>query len=1245
MVYRLYVEKKQEYDVLTDKIRADILQLLGIDLKYFRRLLRYDVEGLSGAALELAKTSIFSEPPVDVIYENEQSFEGKRVLVVEYLDGQFDQRADSAEQCVQLLTAGVRPLVRCATVYLFDGISEGDFSRIKKHLINPVDSKEGSAELPKTLKRAASAPKAMRCEVQGFVDLDKQGLEKYYRDFGFAMSFDDISFVQDYFKSERRNPTLTELKVIDTYWSDHCRHTTFLTEIKDIKIESDNPEIQKSLELYRQKFNELYADKPQKYPCLMDIATIAAKVLRREGYLKNLDISDEINACSVVVSVDNGGENEDWLIMFINETHNHPTEIEPFGGAATCLGGAIRDPLSGRAYVYQAMRVTGSGNPLEDNAKTLKGKLPQRVLTKTALAGFSSYGNQIGLATGIVREIYHDRFKAKRLETGYVIGGAPKKNVVRKTPKAGDIIILVGGDTGRDGCGGATGSSKAHTEQSVGVCGAEVQKGNAPEERKLQRLFKNPEAAKMIIRCNDFGAGGVSVAVGELADSLDIHLERVSKKYEGLDATELAISESQERMAVVVEAADLKAFLELAARENLKAAAIAEVTSSGRMRMFYGDDVIVDIKREFLATNGVKQCQEIVVRQKFEDYFAQLDKETEEFISQNKFEDALCLELSRLENCSQKGLGEVFDGTIGAASVLMPFGGKHALTPATVMAAKPPVDKFTHTVTCSSYGICTPLLVASPYLGAVYSIIEAVSKLVASGAAYDSIYLSLQEYFKRLGTDAQRWGEPLSAMLGAMDAQLGLKIGAIGGKDSMSGTFENLDVPPTLIAFGMGVTDDKTIIHNAFGESGQIYWYRVPKNEHKKPDYDKLKKVYGEVESLIKSGAAINSAVCQSGFMVALAKSLLGNDCGANLLKITREMFLPAVGDIILVTKEKLCDTLGEYVGQTSGGGKITAQAQNGEKVSLDIERLKDAFCSTLEPVFPTTARADGEAQNAAYLSQKKYKAQIKIARPRVLIPVFPGTNCEFDTARAFELAGAAADIFVIKNQTAKDIEETIDALAKRMENAQILAFPGGFSGGDEPDGSGKFIATTFRNPRLSECVERLLYERDGLALGICNGFQALIKLGLLPFGRIVSQKQDSATLTFNKIARHVSTICQVRVASNNSPWLFSFTVGDVFSVPVSHGEGRFVCSDQTLSVLTQNGQIATQYADAIGNATMLSPYNPNGSVNAIEGIISPCGRVLGKMGHTERYQKGLYQNLSCNFEMSIFENGVKYFA
>jgi phosphoribosylformylglycinamidine synthase len=1236
MVRRIYVEKRAGFDNFRKKIQGEIFDILGVKAE-LRVFLRYDVEDIGDEVFEAAKSSVFSEPPADIVYDDVEFLKGARVLVTEYLDGQFDQRAASAAECVALLSGGERPLVRCATVFAFFGISDSDFLIIKKHLINPVESREGSAEIPLTLKAKKPVKRKMREELSGFISLSAAELKKFSDDFGFAMTLEDLKFVQDYFKSENREPTVTELKILDTYWSDHCRHTTFLTELTDIEIESENPHIKKSLELYRAIFAELYKDRPDKYPCLMDIATIGTKKLKAMGYLKNHDESEEVNACSIKVAVAGEGGTEDWLIMFKNETHNHPTEIEPFGGAATCLGGAIRDPLSGRAYVYQAMRITGGGNPFLEN--TLKGKLPQRVITKTALAGFSSYGNQIGLATGKVQEFYHEGYVAKRLEAGFVIAGAPAANVIRKRPSAGDVVILVGGDTGRDGCGGATGSSRAHTEESVELCGAEVQKGNAPEERKLMRLFKNPEAARLIIRCNDFGAGGVAVAIGELAEGIDIRLDLVPKKYEGLTATELAISESQERMAVVVKASDAEKFAALAGEENLKATTVAEITDLGRLRMFYDDEPIADIARSFLDTNGVRQQAEAKIQDRGQNFFDKIEGDTLLKLKTEGYQAALSNELKKLKNCSQKGLGEVFDSTIGAASALLPFGGRHMLTESTAMAAKPPVDGDTDTVTVAACGLYPEMLSASPYIGAIYSVIGAVSKLVASGVKKETIYLSLQEYFKRLGRDKTRWGEPAAALLGALDAELGLKIGAIGGKDSMSGSFENIDVPPTLIGFAVGVTDTKKLTHNAFSDKGYIYRFKVKKDEFGEPDYESLLSLYNEVYSLISADKVLNSAVVEHGFMVALAKSLLGNMAGAKLYRIGFDMFKPDTGDIILITKEKIATEAGELLGELTSSGKIEA-----EGVSVALSELSAPYTATLEPIFKTTAAADGAAKNADFNVSKTFKSKYPTVKPRVFIPVFPGTNCEYDTAKKFIKAGAIPDIFVLKNLKPADVEYSAREFQKRISNAQIIAFPGGFSGGDEPDGSGKFIAVTIKNPLIKKEILSLLYERDGLILGICNGFQALIKTGLLPFGVIEDLRSDSPTLTFNTISRHVSTIVKIRISSNASPWLSGFRTGETFYVPVSNGEGRFVAPEATMEKLIAGGQIATQYCDETGNATMASPFNPSGSMMAVEGLISPCGRVFGKMGHSERTGKGLYKNFPGNFDMDIFANGVNYF-
>ncbi len=1231
MVRTVYVEKKSEYDVASRKFAADVLAVLGIELKRPRCLIRYCVDGLSEEQFALAVKNVFSEPPLDTVYY-EISFLTGDVVVVEYLDGQYDQRMDSAVQCVQFLTDGLRPTVKCSTIYSFDKLPEDELERVKRHLINPVDSKEGSIVPPETIEQTFFTQSQMRVEETGFCDMPELSLKKYYASMGFAMTLDDLKFVQSYFRSEHRDPTVTELKVIDTYWSDHCRHTTFNTELKSVKVISNNDRLKKAYEHYLEVFKKNYAGREDKFPCLMSIATLAAKQLRKDGYLSNLDESDEINACSVVVNVDNDGKDEEWLIMFKNETHNHPTEIEPFGGAATCLGGAIRDPLSGRTYVYQAMRVSGADFP--GARPTLKGKLPQQVISKKALAGFSSYGNQIGLATGTVVEKFDENYRAKRLETGYVIGGNKKENVIRMAPKSGDIIIMVGGDTGRDGCGGATGSSKSHNVRSAATCGAEVQKGNPPEERKLQRLFRDPEVSRLIIKCNDFGAGGVCVAIGELAAGLEIYLDRVNKKYEGLTATELAISESQERMAVVVKAENADKFIELAEKENLKAVKVALVTDSGRLRMFYKDETIVDISREFLDTNGVKQQTDVEVtddcaRGFFDKYAHEAQKQLD------KDERRAVLDaLMQPSVCSQKGMGENFDSTIGAATVLMPYGGKYSLTPSMIMASKPPVSGFTHTVTCSSFALYPELNKISPFVGAAHSIVSAVAKLIASGAKYDTIRLTLQEFFKKLGKDPKRWGEPLAALLGAFEAQMGLKIAAIGGKDSMSGSFEDLDVPPTLIAFAMGIADDRKIVHNTFDKNGHIYEFGLKRDDDGLPDFESAMKTFKEVEKLIQSGKILSAAVVEEGGLAcAVIKSILGNGKGVTM-RLSGEDLAPHYGNIVLVSEEKL---QGEYIGEvTDGAIKIG-------KTEFTFDELRTAFEKPLEQFYPTTAPAEGEAIASSHVGEE-FVSTVKTAKPRVFIPAFPGTNCEIDTARAFARAGAETDIFVIKNQKPSDIGESIEQLVARIKNAQIIAFPGGFSAGDEPDGSGKFIATVFKNPYIAEAVEELLYKRDGLILGICNGFQTLIKLGLLPYGKIVGQDADSPTLTYNNIARHVSAICRVRVGSTCSPWLSGVKVGEIYNVPVSHGEGKFTATSEHFMRMLSSGQIFSQYVDLNGNVTMESPYNPNGSYYAVEGIISPDGRIIGKMGHAERIGKGLYQNIPGEFDMKIFESGVGYY-
>ena len=1231
MIYRVFVEKKE--NLQAKKIREDLDAQLGIAVEDLREVIRYDVEGITEEELEGAIVNVFSEPPVDTVYRETLPIdEDYKVFAIAFLDGQYDQRADSAAQCVQLLTQKNRPLIKCARVFAVKGVTDAELERIKKHLINPVESSEVSLDKPKTLARAKMETHDVS-EVAHFIDMSVNEIADYHKKNGFAMSVEDLVFVRDYFKKEGRNPTETEVKVIDTYWSDHCRHTTFSTEIQKVDIDSDNPHIQKAYDLYKDLFAEFNAKREDKYPCLMDIATIAVKKLKKEGRLDNLDVSDEINACSVCIDAKIDGKTEKYLVMFKNETHNHPTEIEPFGGAATCLGGAIRDPLSGRTYVYQAMRVTGSADPREKLADTLPGKLPQRVITKTAAAGFSSYGNQIGLATGMVDEVYHPGYKAKRLETGFVVGGAKRDMVYREKPKKGDVIILLGGETGRDGCGGATGSSKAHDSHSVETCGAEVQKGNPLTERKLQRLFLNKEVTRKIKKCNDFGAGGVSVAIGELADGLIIDLDKVPLKYEGLSGTELAISESQERMAVVVAEQDKDEFIRLAAEENLAATPVAVVTDDRRMKMLFKGRAIVDISRDFLDTNGVKQVISAEIADNATHYFD---------IGRKNFRDDFLASLSDLNVCSKKGLSEMFDSTIGARSVYMPFGGKTQLTPAISMAAKI-CGGETDVATVSAYGYCSELMSSSPFTGAIYSIVTSVAKLIASGCDYDAIRLTFQEFFMRLNRDPKRWGVPLSALLGALYAQIGLGLGAIGGKDSMSGTFEHIDVPPTLISFALAPAKASKLITNVLEKKGtKLYWIPMHKDFSKIPDFKELADMYREIHRNVESGNIRFATVVENGgIAAAVAKSCFGNMLGFRFEGDCDCLLSEHYGEILVSLEDP--DKLNApkiYLGETTESGFVY------DKESVSGKEAAEAFCGTLEKVFPNHAEAQGRAKDVDFDCKGKRYENIatKTAKPRVFIPVFPGTNCELDTARKFRLAGAECDVIVVKNRSAADIEESVQAFAKAISRANIIAFPGGFSGGDEPDGSGKFIATTFRNPTIAEQVMKLLNERDGLILGICNGFQALIKLGLVPYGEIRPLKASSPTLTYNNISRHVSTLVDIRVASNKSPWLSACKVGDVFTVPVSHGEGRIVAPHKELESMAANGQIATQYCDLSGKPTMEYPFNPNGSAWAIEGITSPDGRVYGKMGHTERTGDNLYKNCTGNFDMKLFESGVKYF-
>lgn len=1232
-IYRIFVEKKD--DLQAKKTADDIRNLLKIDVKDVRRLIRYDVEKILKTEFKAAVPCVFSEPPVDNVYLEEVEFPADyKVFAVAYLTGQYDQRADSAAQCVQLLTQKERPLIKCATVYAVKGVTNAQLEKIKKHLINPVESEEVGLEKPESLAHVAVAVEDVK-EVEGFIGMTDKQIEAYHAKMGFAMSVEDLKFVRDYFSKEGRNPTETEVKVIDTYWSDHCRHTTFATELTGVTVNSDNPHINRALQMYKGLFAELYANRTDKYPCLMDIATIAVKKLKKEGLLDNLDESDEINACSIKIEAVIDGKPEQYTVMFKNETHNHPTEIEPFGGAATCLGGAIRDPLSGRTYVLQSMRVTGCADPTEPLENTLAGKLPQRVITKTAAAGFSSYGNQIGLATGQVEEVYHPGFKAKRLETGFVVGGAKSDMIYREKPAKGDIIILLGGETGRDGCGGATGSSKAHDKKSVQTCGAEVQKGNALTERKLQRLFLNGEATRMIKKCNDFGAGGVSVAIGELADGLVIELDKVPKKYEGLSGTELAISESQERMAVVVAEENVEAFIALAAAENLSATPVATVTDDRRMKMYHRGKAIVDISRDFLDTNGVKQSVSAEINEKVTKFFDKPEV--------YDFKHTVAQTLMQLNVCSKKGLAEMFDSTIGAKSVYMPFGGKYQLTPVTAMAAKITGGE-TDDCTVAAYGYSPELSSSSPFTGAVYAIVTSVAKVVAAGADYRDVRLSLQEFFMRLRNDPKRWGVPLSALLGALYAQINLGLGAIGGKDSMSGTFEDIDVPPTLISFALAPSKASKLITNVVNRAGQkLYLLPMKKDGCAMPDFEYLKKLYFVLNINIENGNVGFATVIEKGGAVpAVIKSCLGNGLGFEFTGDFGYLFAEHYGDIIVSANDitKLGNDLVRVYLGVSKEDKFTFGAE-----TVSVSEATSYYTGKLASVFPLTAKAEGTVPDCDYTDGRKYTdIATKIAKPRVFIPAFPGTNCELDTARAFELAGAETEILVIRNRSAADIEESVRAIIEAVDRANIIAFPGGFSGGDEPDGSGKFIVNTFKNPAIAERVMELLNNRDGLALGICNGFQALIKLGLVPYGKVSPLTESSPTLTYNNIARHVSTMVNIRVASNLSPWLSGCEVGGVYSVPVSHGEGKIVAPAEELEKMRLGGQIATQYVDLNGKPTMAGPYNPNGSMWAIEGITSPDGRVFGKMGHSERVGKNLYKNYDGNFDMKIFESGVKYF-
>ena len=1229
MVYRVYVEKKKELAQEAKTLLSDAHAFLGISsLSDVRVINRYDAENISSELFNYAKKTVFSEPQLDIVCD-EPELEGAYVFAVEYLPGQFDQRADSAAQCIQIISQGERPLIRTAKVYaLYGDLSDSDIAEIKKYVINPVEAREASLDKPQTLHIKYDIPTEVKT-LDGFTKLDREGLEAFVNEYSLAMDADDIAFCQDYFKSENRDPTITEIRMIDTYWSDHCRHTTFLTQIDSVSFEDEL--LQQAYDEYISVRKELGRTKPI---CLMDIATLAAKYLKKQGKLDKLDESEEINACTVKIDVNVDGVKEPWLLLFKNETHNHPTEIEPFGGAATCIGGAIRDPLSGRSYVYGAMRVTGAADPLKPISETIKGKLPQRKIVTTAAAGYSSYGNQIGLATGIVDEIYHPGYAAKRMEIGAVIAATPAENVRREVPAPGDVVILLGGSTGRDGCGGATGSSKSHTAKSLETCGAEVQKGNAPEERKLQRLFRNKQACLMIKRCNDFGAGGVSVAIGELADGLEIDLNAVPKKYEGLDGTELAISESQERMAVVVEPQNVSKFLELAKTENLQACPVAVVKQEPRLKMNWNGKTIVNISREFLNSNGAPKHIDIAPA---------APGDISKTVS-GSFTDNYTACAQDLNMCSKRGLSERFDSTIGAGTVLMPFGGKNQLTPIQAMVQKISVEKK-HTDDCSlmSFGYNPFITEKSPYHGAYLAVVESVCKLIASGADFKDVYLTFQEYFEHPNRDPKRWGKPLAALLGAFKAQLELGIGAIGGKDSMSGTFEDLDVPPTLVSFAVTTSTTDRIVSNDFKGAGhKVVILRPEFDGNGLPVTSSLVELMNRVSGLLREKKAVSCYTPgMGGIAEAVMKACLGNGLGFKYddNMTVEKIFGYSYGCFLLEMADgENIDA--ELVGATTDDGQISYKDE-----TLAIGKLLSLYEDKLESVYSCNIKNSGtKFENFSYSVQSHKTAAVKCARPKVLIPAFPGTNCEYDSAKAVSDAGAEPEILVINNLSADGISASIDRFAKLLKDAQMVFIPGGFSGGDEPDGSGKFITAFFRNAAIKEGVTELLEQRDGLMCGICNGFQALIKLGLVPYGKIIDTDENCPTLTFNTIGRHQSRIVRTRIASNKSPWLSLMNVGDIVSVPISHGEGRFLASDELIAKLAQNGQIATQYVDFDGNATGDIHFNPNDSAYAIEGITSPDGRVFGKMGHSERVGSGLYKNVPGNYNIRMFEAAVKYF-
>ena len=1251
-VRRIFVEKREAFAVKAKELREEIVNYLGIQtITGVRVLIRYDIENVSDAVYQEALATIFSEPPMDDVYEESfETAEGDLVFTVEYLPGQFDQRADSAEQCVKLLSEEEEPVIRSATTYVVSGsLTEEEKAAVKSLCINPVDSRENNNPKPETLVTVFEQPEDVKV-FEGFMDMPEAELKELYSSLNLAMTFKDFLHIQNYFKNEeKRDPSVTEIRVLDTYWSDHCRHTTFQTELKDVEFTKGdyNEPIENTYRQYLADREEVYAGRSDKYVCLMDLALMAMKKLRKEGKLQDMEVSEEINACSIVVPVVIDGQEEEWLVNFKNETHNHPTEIEPFGGAATCLGGAIRDPLSGRTYVYQAMRVTGAADPTRPMSETMHGKLPQRQIVTDAAHGYSSYGNQIGLATGYVKELYHPNYAAKRMEIGAVMAAAPRKNVIRETSDPGDVIILMGGRTGRDGIGGATGSSKVHTEESIEVCGAEVQKGNPPTERKLQRLFRRPEVSRLIKKCNDFGAGGVSVAIGELAAGLEIDLDKVPKKYAGLDGTEIAISESQERMAVVVDKKDVDQMMDYVAEENLEAVPVAVVTESPRLVMHWRGRTIVDISRAFLDTNGAHQEAAVTV---------EIPAKEGNLFERKEIGDVkeqwLKL-LSSLNVCSQKGLVEMFDASIGAGSTYMPYGGRYQLTETQAMIAKLPVLKGKcDAVTMMSYGFDPYLSSWSPYHGAVYAVLDSVAKIVANGGDFRKIRFTFQEYFKRMTEDRTRWGAPFCALLGAYSAQMGFGLPSIGGKDSMSGTFNDethgeINVPPTLVSFAVDVSDKQHVVTPEFKKAGsKIVVLKIARDAYDLPVYSQVMDSYKKLYKDMEAGNVISAyAVEAGGIAEAVSKMAFGNKLGVKIEHSVdpRDFFVPAWGDMVCEVPDGKLGSLG--ITYTVIGEVTDKAAFEYGSVSISMDEALNAWTKTLEDVFPTESKVDQKpVRTELYNTDKVYVCKHKVAQPTVFIPVFPGTNCEYDSTKAFERAGANVITKIFRNRDAADIRDSVEVYRKAIAQSQIVMFPGGFSGGDEPDGSAKFFATTFRNAVLKEELEKLVNERDGLILGVCNGFQALIKLGLLPEGRITELKKDSPTLAMNTIGRHISKMVNLKVVSNKSPWLREAELGGIYVNPISHGEGRFVASEEWLDKLYANGQVATQYADAEGNPAMDEMWNPNGSAMAIEGITSEDGRIYGKMGHSERIGDGVFMNIYGDKDIKIFESGVKYF-